>query len=175
MLEAHVKNRNFRDLSITFSYDGPQLLGTAGAIKKALPLLGPEFFILYGDSYLICDYARVENSWRISRKTALMTVYRNSGKYERSNVEFLDGVILAYDKKSPTPAMEYIDYGLGVSRASAFESLPEDEPTDLASVYQDLLVRGELAALEEPYRFYEIGSPAGLDEFRRYAAFALRS
>ena len=168
MLEEHVGQGERFGLRTDFSHDGPKLLGTAGAIRKALPLVGPEFFVLYGDSYLTCDYGRAEQHWRASGKTALMTVFHNLGQYDRSNVEFRDGEILVYDKKHMTPAMEHIDYGLGIFRATVFETLADDVPADLATVYQDLLARGELAAMEEPARFYEIGSVEGLEEFREY-------
>lgn len=168
MLEEHVGGGERYGLRTQFSHDGPRLLGTAGAIKKALPLLGGEFFVLYGDSYLTCDYGRAEQHWRSSAKAALMTVFHNFGRFDRSNVEFRDGEILLYDKKNMTPAMEYIDYGLGIFRSTVFETVPDDVPTDLATVYQDVLARGELAAMEEPARFYEIGSLEGLEEFRQY-------
>ena len=35
---------------IRYSHDPPTLLGTGGAIKKALPLLPENFFVSYGDS-----------------------------------------------------------------------------------------------------------------------------
>src|SRR5215475_16199750 len=43
------------DLAVEYSFDGPVLLGTAGAIHRAIPLLGGAFFVLYGDSWLPCD------------------------------------------------------------------------------------------------------------------------
>lgn len=149
-------------LRIDCVFDGPVLLGTAGAIQKALPLLGENFFVLYGDSYLPCDYARVERAFLASAKQALMTVHWNQGRWDTSNVVFRHPSILAYDKKNRTPEMEFIDYGLGVFRQSAFDCLPE--VYDLALLYQDLLEKGELAGLEVPERFFEIGSPAGLEE-----------
>ena len=149
-------------LRVDYSFDGPRLLGTAGAIRLALPLLGPNFFVLYGDSYLPCDYASVEQSFLDSAKSGMMTVYPNRGQWVPSNVEFSAGSILAYDKANRTPAMHHIDYGLGVFRRSVFESLPPGRPSDLVSVYQDLLGRGELAACEVTTRFYEIGSPEGI-------------
>ena len=50
-------------IKIDYSFDGPALLGTAGAIRQALPLLPERFFVLYGDSYLPCDYAAVEKAF----------------------------------------------------------------------------------------------------------------
>ncbi len=157
-------------LSVEFSFDGSTLLGTAGAIKNALSRLGPEFFVLYGDSYLPCDYRAVLAAFQASGKEALMTVFRNRGQWDASNVEYSDGRIWAYDKKNPTSRMQYIDYGLGLFRESAFAAVHSGEPHDLAYLYQQLLVRGELAGLEINERFYEIGSMAGRQELSNYLA-----
>lgn len=157
-------------LQIEYSFDGSKLLGTAGAIKKALPLLGEAFFVLYGDSYLDFDYRNAQSIFESSGKLALMTIYRNEGRWDTSNVEYTNGVIRAYDKQRPTASMHYIDYGLGLFRQSSFEMVPQDEPYDLAVVYQRLLERGELAGFEVSQRFYEVGSPEGIEETRRYLA-----
>src|SRR5580692_9392080 len=103
-------------LHIDYSFDGDTLLGTAGALKRAEPLLGESFFILYGDSYLPICWAAVERAFHESGKAGLMTVYRNEGQWDTSNVEFVDGHILAYNKKLRTERMRHIDYGLGVLR-----------------------------------------------------------
>jgi NDP-sugar pyrophosphorylase family protein len=155
-------------LTVEYSFDGPKLLGTAGALKKALPLLGDEFFVLYGDSYLPCDYLAVERAFHASGKSALMTVFRNDGQWDYSNVEFSESSILTYDKTNRTAAMRHIDYGLGVIRREPFDGLPEGEPADLAMLYQDLLRRGELAGFELLARFYEIGSPQGIRDLEEF-------
>jgi MurNAc alpha-1-phosphate uridylyltransferase len=155
-------------LRVEFSFDGPRLLGTGGAIRKALPLLADSFFILYGDTYLCCDYRAVEAEFERSGKLALMTVFRNEDRWDTSNVEMVAGRIAAYDKRQRTPRMRHLDYGLGVFARAAFKDVPDDEPRDLAAVYQDLLERGELAAYEVSERFYEIGTLAGLEETRQH-------
>ncbi len=162
-------------LQVDYSFDGPVLLGTAGAIKNALPKLGESFFVMYGDSYLPCDYDAIARSFESSAMLALMTVFRNEGKWDTSNVEFEaseagGGKILAYSKTNRTPRMRYIDYGLGVFRAEAFQSMPEGKACDLAELYGDLLQRRQLAAFEVRERFYEIGSPAGLRETAEFLA-----
>jgi len=157
-------------LSIEYSFDGPILLGTAGAIRQALPLLEGAFFVLYGDSYLPCDFGAVERAFERGGKAALMTVHRNEGQWDSSNVEFAGGEILAYDKSAKSPRMRYIDYGLGVFRRNVFQELAGQGPLDLARLYQDLLARGELAACEVSQRFYEIGSVSGLQELSEYLA-----
>lgn len=151
-------------LSVDYSYDGPRLLGTAGAVRAALSLLGESFFVMYGDSYLDCDYAAVQQAFLHSQKLALMTIFHNAGLWDTSNVEFEAGIIRAYSKKNRTVRMRYIDYGLGVFSAKAFE---RSAAGDLAELYAELLGAGELAALEVHERFYEIGSLEGLSEMAR--------
>jgi NDP-sugar pyrophosphorylase family protein len=157
-------------LSLDYSFDGPTLLGTAGAIRRALPLLPDVFFVVYGDSYLPCDYGAVRSAFERSGLLALMTVFRNQGRWDSSNVEFDGERILAYDKANRTARMGYIDYGLGVFRKEAFAETPEDRPADLADLYRDLLGRGQLAAFEVAERFYEAGSFAGIRELEEYLA-----
>jgi NDP-sugar pyrophosphorylase family protein len=157
-------------MSLKYSFDGPQLLGTAGAIRHALPLLPERFFVLYGDSYLPCDYRAVEAAFEASCADGVMTIYRNQGRFDASNVEFDGTAIVRYDKVHRTENMRYIDYGLGAFRRGVFEKLPTGEKQDLASLYQDLLKAGKLAAFEVQERFYEIGSPEGLRDTSAYLA-----
>lgn len=155
---------------LRYSYDGPTLLGTGGALRGALPLLGEAFFVLYGDSYLECNYGRVEEAFLASGKLGLMTVYRNLDRWDRSNVLFREGRIVRYDKENRTPDMQHIDYGIGILQADVLAAYPVDRSFDLETVYQDLVAKDELAGFEVKERFYEIGSPAGLEETRAYLA-----
>lgn len=147
--------------------DGPEPLGTGGAVRRALPSLGDRFFVLYGDSYLDCDYRGIEQAFLTSGRQGLMTVFRNDGQWDRSNVRLEEGEIAVYDKTGAAPGLRYIDYGLGAFVAAAFDGRPEG-PFDLVHVYQDLLARRQLACAEVTTRFYEIGSPAGLAETDAY-------
>ncbi|MBZ5558490.1 MAG: nucleotidyltransferase family protein [Acidobacteriia bacterium] len=157
------------NVRVSHVFDGPRPLGTGGAICRALPALGDSFFVLYGDSYLECDYDAIERAFLASDKRGLMTVYRNENRLDRSNVLYADGRIARYDKQHRTPDMRHIDYGLGAFRKSAFAGRGE-EAFDLVTVYQDLLANDDLAGFEVPDRFYEIGSPEGLEETRAYLA-----
>ena len=151
-------------IKLDYSFDGEKLLGTGGAIKRALPKLGEEFFILYGDSYLPIPYAPVAETFQRSGKLGLMTVYRNEGKYDASNVVFRDGEIVCYDKKAKLPEMRHIDYGLSLFKSSVFGAYAADQVFDLAEVMGKLVREKQLAGYEVPERFYEMGSPAGLAE-----------
>lgn len=163
-VEAVVGDGSAYGLEVRYSWDGPTLLGTGGAIKQALPKLGQQFFVFYGDSYLPVDFQAVERDFLSSGKPALMTVLRNADRWDKSNVEFESGNIVEYNKGAPRPEMAHIDYGLGVLSAAVLEDMPPNEPFDLADVYHDLSLRGELAGHEVFERFYEIGSHKGLEE-----------
>lgn len=168
MIADYVGDGSRYGLSVAYSFDGDRYLGTAGAIRRALGELGPQFFTLYGDSYLTVPFAAVGNAFLESGKDALMTVFRNEGAFDTSNVEFTAGRILVYDKNSRNPRMQHIDYGLGVFRAEVFARLPEGEPCDLATVYQEVLAAGNLAAFEVTERFYEIGTVSGIEDTERF-------
>ena len=151
-------------MQIEYSFDGPKLLGTGGALIRALPLLGDAFYVLYGDSYLPVDYPAVGRAFLASGKLGLMTVYENHGRFDASNVWYAGGRIQVYDKRNPVPQMHHIDYGLGLLRSRALDGWPRDEVIDLATIYGRLVAMNELAGYEVKQRFYEIGSPAGLRE-----------
>jgi len=155
-------------LDVRYSFDGDRLLGTGGALRKALPLLGPEFLILYGDSYLDLPYAPVVEAWRASGLDGLMTVYGNEGRWDTSNVVFSERRILCYSKVLRDVRMRHIDYGLGLLKAEVLATRPDDQPFDLAHIYTGLVEAGRLAGYEVGQRFYEIGSPEGLAETDAY-------
>jgi N-acetyl-alpha-D-muramate 1-phosphate uridylyltransferase len=161
-IEAFVGDGRAWDLRVRYSHDGPVPLGTGGALLRAQRLLGDVFFVMYGDSYLPCDFAAVAGAFRKSGRRALMTVFRNDNALGASNVVFDRGRVVRYDKQSQTPAMRYIDYGLAVITAAALSPYLHGAPFDLSRVYQDLVAEGQLAGFEVPDRFFEIGSPDGL-------------
>jgi N-acetyl-alpha-D-muramate 1-phosphate uridylyltransferase len=149
-------------LEVEYAEDPPGLAGTAGALRGALPLLGEEFMVLYGDTYLRIDYAAVADAFRASELLGLMTVLRNEGRWDTSNTVVAGDRIVRHDKRDPDPEMQWIDYGLGALRAQALDAAPQ--ASDLSDVYARLAERGELAAYVATERFYEIGSPEALAE-----------
>jgi NDP-sugar pyrophosphorylase family protein len=170
MIEREFGDGSAWGIELRYSFDGPTLLGTGGALQHALPLLGDAFFVLYGDSYLPIDYAPVAEKWAASGLPGLMTVFRNDGAWDTSNVWFEDGQIWRYDKRDRVPQMRHIDYGLGVFSATAFDGWEDSPAFDLADVQRQLVARGLLAGHEVHERFHEIGSHAGLAELESLLA-----
>lgn len=168
-IEAAVGDGERFGLRVSYVYDGPEPAGTGGAVRRALPLLGRQFFVLYGDTYLRLDYAAVERAFDASGLPALMTVLRNENRWDRSNAIYADARVTRYDKRTPTAEMLWIDYGLGVLSPDAFAAADSPD-SDLAAIYKTLAEQGLLAGYEATERFYEIGTPDALretDEFLR--------
>ena len=172
-IQDHVGDGSDYGLRIQYSFDASnknKRLGTGGAIKSALPLLGKNFFVAYGDSYLMCDYAAIQEAYSQQKKPALMTVFKNDNAWDSSNVSMQGDAISAYDKVNKTTKMNYIDYGLGVFNQQCFDDVKKEEPSDLEKLYQDLLTKSALASYIVTQRFYEMGSMSGLAELETLLA-----
>ncbi|MHB1421626.1 MAG: nucleotidyltransferase family protein [Gemmataceae bacterium] len=167
-IEQHLGDGARHGLTLHYSHDGGRLLGTGGALRRALPLLGEVFWIVYGDSYMDIDYRAVLAHFAAGQARGLMTVLRNENRWDRSNVVFHEGRLLCYSKRAPTPEMKHIDYGVSLMCGQVLASFPMDTPFDLADVFCDMAARGELIGHEVTQRFYEIGSHRGLEETQRY-------
>jgi len=168
LVEGYLGDGSARGIRIQYSYDGDKQLGTGGAIQRALPILGSDFGVIYGDSYLPMDYSRVEQFFLRSRSTALMTVYKNQNRFDLSNVEFVDGKLINYAKEIHSENMYYIDYGLTFFREAAFHPWADQPTFDLSKVYSQLVKSKEIDGFEVFDRFYEIGSVRGIEEFSQY-------
>ncbi len=155
---------------IHYSWDSEKLLGTGGALRRALPLLGECFLVMYGDSYLTTRFQSVYEAFLRAGRPALMTVFRNEGRWDTSNIEFLGGKICRYDKVNRTSMMHYIDYGLSVLEAGAIADWRANDVFDLADVFRELVKKRALAGYEVCERFFEIGSPNGLAETSAFLA-----
>ena len=169
-VESHFGDGSRFGVQLSYSWDGDQLQGTGGALKKAEPLLKDDFLVMYGDSYLQLDYQEVLSAFRVSAMPGLMVVYRNCDKYDRSNVTVRDGLVAVYDKMGATTGHKYIDYGLSAFRKETLKMITEDVVYDLGRLFQTLVERELLKAWEARRRFYEVGSSAGLAEFRELIA-----
>lgn len=209
MIEEYYGDGSRLGISITYCYDGKELLGTGGAVKRAYDHLEDDFLLMYGDSFMDIDYEETLYRYFEGRSRgmrALMTVLRNGNRFDKSNV-IMDGTeIKLYNKKDTSPEMDYIDYGVCVYEKSLFSDdyinglLGRSEEADLNCIdktdksevsgwtgadtdkeEQRKNVRFDIAVLQNRLsidkkiaahivtkRFYEIGSPEALNEFRNY-------
>jgi N-acetyl-alpha-D-muramate 1-phosphate uridylyltransferase len=172
-IRAHVGDGAALGARVVWSEEGPTLLGTAGALRAALPLLHESFLVTYGDSYLPFDYAEPVRVLQAHADCdGVMAVFKNEGRWDTSNVT-TDGVwVLRYEKNAPDPdrkpAFDHIDYGATALRRDVIARLSSGEPAALDALQRDLAARKRLRASLAHERFFEIGSPEGLAELDRH-------
>jgi NDP-sugar pyrophosphorylase family protein len=146
--------------------DGPELLGTAGALAAAKDRLAPTFLVTYGDSYLPFDYAGPLRALSLAPQAVLgtMAVWRNEDALEPSNAAIDDGMAIRYDKRREPgePRLDHIDYGATALKKEALAFVPEGAPAGLDALQAELARTRRLGAFLAPQRFHEIGSPDGL-------------
>ena len=167
-IEDFVKDGSSFGIEVNYSHDGATLIGTGGAVRKALPLLSDPFFVMYGDSYLDISFRAVHDFFVSHRCRALMTVYHNRGRYDSSNMSVQGDMIVRYEKGTADPALTYIDYGLSLMSKGVFSYCDEESSLDLSVIISMLIGNGELYGYPVKRRFYEIGSTAGLKETNIY-------
>ena len=164
----HVGDGAAYGLHLDIVPDGEVLLGTGGAVRRAVPQLGDAFWVTYGDTYLSVPMADVEEAFGRAGRRGLMTVFRNCDAWDASNVALKEGLVAEYRKGAPAGTYEHIDYGMSILTAGAFAPFPAGTTFDLGEVLQSVIAAGGLAGFEVEERFYEIGSEAGFQETDRH-------
>jgi NDP-sugar pyrophosphorylase family protein len=162
---------SFAGLRLHYVEDGDRLLGTAGALRKALAHLEATFLVTYGDSFLPFDYRAPLLDLRAHPGAmGTMAVFRNDDRLDRSNPAIAGDRVLRYEKRprdAPRDAaLDHIDYGATALRREVVAALAEGEPADLSALQRDLAARGLLRACLAARRFFEIGSPEGLADLQ---------
>jgi len=174
-LRAHLGDGAAHGIAIDYVEDGEVALGTAGAIRRAADLgaLDETFLVTYGDSYLPVPLAPLMARLAETGAPAVMSTFRNDGRWDRSNVALSNGWVRLYDKRGRHPEipLDHIDYGmLAMRRDWVLDAIPPGEPVDLAEPLHALSLAGQVAAWASPIRFWEMGSHSGLAELERAIA-----
>ena len=171
-LSEHIQDY-FKDgekfgLNLTYSHDGDKALGAIGSIKNAEEKLEDVFFTLYGDSYVFLNYKELYNHFNRQNQNAMMTVFQNNNKYDKSNIILnRENMILQYSGEKK-PEMIYIDYGVSIFRKKVFDQIPKDTFYSTKDLYTNLVNQKQLQGYKVKKRFYHIGTPEALNEFSKF-------
>lgn len=169
IIEDHFGDGSSLNVTLSYSHDGETLLGTGGALKRAETFLEDSFLVLYGDSFLPVDYGKIMAHYKKTiYPKCLMTVYKNEGNFDTSNVVFENNELLRYSKTYRGPEVKYIDYGLAALNKQVLDRIPSGTKVDLADLYSELVEKRDMAGYEVFERFFEIGTPESLEEFKYY-------
>jgi N-acetyl-alpha-D-muramate 1-phosphate uridylyltransferase len=167
-VEDHFGDGSELGVTIEYSYDGPKLLGPAGALKRAESLLRESFFVTYGDTYLRADYGGLMKTLLDSEKLGVMAVFKNHNKYGKSDVVVKGGRVVRYYKGGQGEGMDWVNYGVSALGRRALALVTEGKECGEEEFYGELIKRDELLAFPVEDRFYEIGTPGSLEEFKRF-------
>ena len=155
-------------VDIKYSYDGEKKLGPMGAIKNAEPFLKKDFFIMYGDSYIFVDFKDVYNFYKKNDEHVTMVVYKNENKYDKSNLIIENNKVIYIRDTDEIKKVDYIDYGTSILNKKALEVIPKNTFCSTVEFFKEMIVKNKLLAYEVKKRFYHIGTPKALEEFRSY-------
>lgn len=171
-IEEHYGDGSAWQVAIQYSHDGTRQMGTGGALKNAEGELEQDFLLIYGDSFMDIDYRETVCRYQMEKavgKLGVMAILQNRNRYDKSNVVYRDGELVLYDKVNTIDEMQYIDYGVSMLSKDILANKKAGEKFDIAAILKELSVEGRLGAQIVTKRFYEIGNPGSLQEFRVYA------
>jgi D-glycero-D-manno-heptose 1,7-bisphosphate phosphatase len=131
-------------------------LGTGGALRAALPLLGDRFIVTYGDVLRRFDYDRFVKRHQIPA----LAVYPRIGA---GNTEIDGDRVVRFDKRATE--LPYVDAGFSLMDASIASLLPVRGSFE-ESVFPTLAAEGRLAAEVVDHDFFDIGTPKELQRTR---------
>ena len=155
-------------VNLKYSDEGENLMGTAGALRNAESLLDDVFLTMYGDSYLILNFAAVMSYFQSQDKLAVMTVYKNCDRYGRSNTVVEGNMVKEFSNTEKTEGMIYAEYGVNVFKKEIIGMIPKNQRYSLDKLFPRLIEQEELLAFEVKERFYEVGTPQRLRECEEF-------
>jgi NDP-sugar pyrophosphorylase family protein len=159
-------------LRIRYIDEGDDRRGTGGAVRLFADSghADDRFAVLYGDSYLPIPYQPVWDAFAVCGAPALMTILENADRWDTSNARLeADGRVRYRKGDHSLGRLTHIDYGLSVlATAIVLDRVAPDTVADLAELFTALGDEGLLAGHEVHERFYEVGSPSGIDDLERH-------
>ena len=163
-------------LDITYSEEGEGLLGTGGAIRKALTHVNERALVLNGDTYLDMDYSQLisDHLEAVEHQAALATLalshlndHRRFGTvtFDPSTMR-VTGFLEKAGMDSP-PQSGWLNAGVYVLKKSFIESIPANRPVSLErEVFPKTLDEGKFLKAHQCIKpFYDIGTP---EDWRRF-------
>ena len=143
-----------------------EILDTGGALKNAYPWLDREFFVLYGDSYLVFDWQEAYGFFTRSQAKGLMTVWEATNGFKPQVSIDERGFVKEFTKENFKPEMKYIEYGLNILKKNIIFEVP-GEKFPIGDYFNLLIEKRSLVSFKVKNKFFEAGSFEGINELKR--------
>ena len=167
--KAHIIENHFGDgrkygVGIRYSLE-QDLLGTAGALALARPLIRSDpFLVLNGDSYCPFDLQALltQHQARQAVATIVATKMQEASPYGSIVLNVNDAVIHFYEKNQ-TNKVAYVNAGIYLLNLVVLDMVPTGKPCSIEhEVFPALAGRG-LYAFRQPGPFIDIGYPTSFE------------
>ena len=158
-IEAFLADGGAYGVTIRYSAEGDNPLGTGGGIKRALPLLGDEpFLVVNGDVWT--DFPLETLKTPFSGQARLVLV-PNPAHHPRGDFALQDG------KVSNSGEPRYTFSGIGVYHPGLFRSITESA-FPLAPILRQAMEQREVRGELYRGRWFDIGTPTRLEDLEQY-------
>jgi MurNAc alpha-1-phosphate uridylyltransferase len=165
MIEAHLSG--LVDLEVTISDERDALLETGGGIKRALPLLGPEFLVLNSDSLWTerdaKNLPRLLETWRPeSMDILLLLAARKSLGYDGLG-DFNMDAQGRLTRRVFGALAPHVYAGAAILKANLFENTPEGA-FSLNMLFDRAIEAGRLYGLPLDGEWLHVGTPDAIGQ-----------
>ncbi|MBL7960068.1 nucleotidyltransferase family protein [bacterium] len=154
------QNNSDYGFEILFSVE-KDLLGTGGAIKKALQYIhSDDVLVLNGDSYVDLDiqsFISAHETKDASISVAL-TYIENANRYGKVNISN-NSKIVSFEEKAPTSSGGYINCGVYLFKKSVFDRIPENTKLSLEKDLLPDMIKSNAYGFICEGKFIDIGIP----------------
>jgi len=166
-IEEHFGDGSQFDVEIVHSVE-LEPLGTGGALLNARHLLDEQFFFAFGDSYLPLELRHLARIQKENNAHGVISIYLNNDNIAQNNIRIMpDGRILDYIKKNPPDSMNGLEAGLSLFNRDILDHAPERIFSLEEAIFPKLINTGSLFGLLTDQKFYDIGTPEGLELARK--------
>ena len=149
---------------VRYSWEQPQILGSAGGPRRALPVIGASpFFIVNGDTLTDLTLGPLAAQHAASGALVTMAVMPNRNP-QRYGGALLDvaGHVTGFVPNGPGAAGSYHVIGVQAANAEAFARLKDGEPANsVRGLYEELIAAkpGSVRGYVCETTFWDIGTP----------------
>ena len=174
-LTAVVGDGSDLGVAVRYSWEQPEILGSAGGPRLALPLVdGDPFLIVNGDTLTDVDLGAVAAAHAESDALVTLAVVPNR-EYQRYGGVLVDanGAVTGFAPRGPASEGSWHFIGVQAARQSVFAPLPQGQPfRSIGGAYDELIRKtpGSVRAFRCDAAFWDVGTAA--DYWRTSQAFS---